>query len=105
MTERLVADTATSRLINWVLGVGSVVTGGLLLWIGSTTHHLATQQAVTGERVQAMQLQQATQAVTAAETSRGIRDVSTRLDRVEVRLEEARRREAARDTARDARDN
>lgn len=41
MSEHLVADISTNRLMNWVLGVGSLVTGGLLLWIASTTHSLA----------------------------------------------------------------
>lgn len=97
MTERIVADTATTRLINWALGVGSIVTGGLLLWIGSTTQELATQQAVTAERVQTMQAQQQAQTRAVNETASGVRELAGRVQRVEDRLEDARRRDAARD--------
>lgn len=85
-------ESAATRLINWALGVGSVVTGGLLLWIGSTTYELAKQQAVSSERLQAVQAQQieTTRSVNAATQRLG--DVSLRVQRVEDRLEAQRER-------------
>lgn len=93
--ERLVADSATTRLINWLLGIGSIVTGGLLLWIGSTTYQLAQQQAVTSERLQQVQSQQieATRSVNAATTQLG--NLNLRVQRVEDRIEDARAESAA----------
>lgn len=93
MSEKLVFDTATSRLINWVLGVGSVVTGGLLLWIGSTTHELAKGQAVTNERVQAMQAEQATTGRAVDAVTDRLGEVSLKLQRVEDRIEDNEHRE------------
>lgn len=94
MTERLIADSATTRLVNWVLGVGSVVTGGLLLWIGSTTFELAKQTAMQNERLAAMAAQQSNNIVAATQTERAVRDLALRVQRLEdaMRLETVRRR-------------
>lgn len=93
MTERLVlADTATNRLIGWILGVGSVCTGGLLLWIGSTTFQLAKDSAVQTERLISIQQQQTANVTSASETARSVRELSWRVQRLEDRI--ARDREA-----------
>lgn len=74
MSEHIVADTATTRLINWILGVGSVVTGGLLLWIGATTFQLAQ-----GQIRQTTQLEN---------IERGLANYNSRVDRNGERLED-----------------
>lgn len=81
------AENLASRLVNWLLGIGSVVTGGLLLWIGSTTYELAKQQAVAAERLSAVQSEQVetTRSVNAATTQLG--NLSLRVQRVEDRIE------------------
>jgi hypothetical protein len=95
--ERLVADSATTRLINWLLGVGSIVTGGLLLWIGSTTYELAQQQAVTSERLQQVTTQQveANRSVNAAANQLG--NLTLRVQRVEDRIEARDERDESRE--------
>lgn len=50
--EHFVADVATNRLINWILGVGSCITAGLLLWIGAQTFQLAKSAEVTAVRLE-----------------------------------------------------
>ena len=81
------AEHLASRLVNWLLGLGSVVTAGLLLWIGSTTYELAKQQAVSSERLQSVQTAQSetTRSVNAAATQLG--NLSLRVQRVEDRIE------------------
>jgi hypothetical protein len=83
---------AMNRLVNWVLGVGSVVTGGLLLWIGSQTYELAKQQAVTAERVQSVQLSQQQNTTSINETGRVVREISSRVQRVEDNIDIERQR-------------
>lgn len=91
-------EAVASRLVNWLLGVGSVVTGGLLLWIGSTTYELAKQQAVSSERLQGVQTQtlEATRSVNAATTQLG--NLSLRVQRVEDRIEDGETRQRVRDS-------
>lgn len=88
-------EATAARLVNWVLGVGSVVTGGLLLWIGSTTHELATQQAVTGDRVQQVQAQQVETTRSLNTQTRSLNDMSLRLQRVEDRIDVGQREDRA----------
>jgi hypothetical protein len=83
-------ESTAARLVNWVLGVGSVVTGGLLLWIGSTTHQLATQQAVTADRVQQVQTQQVETTRSLNSNTQSLSNMSLRLQRVEDRIDLAR---------------
>lgn len=86
--ERIVADSATTRLINWLLGIGSIVTGGLLLWIGSTTYQLAQQQAITSERLQQVQTQQADVNRNVGQATNQLGNLTLRVQRVEDRIEQ-----------------
>lgn len=81
------AETTASRLVNWALGVGSVVTGGLLLWIGSTTYELAKEQAVSSERLQTVQTQQLEQTRSVNAATNQLGTLSLRVQRVEDRIE------------------
>lgn len=91
--ERIVADSATTRLINWLLGVGSIVTGGLLLWIGSTTYQLAQQQAITSERLQQVQTQQLDVNRNVGQATNELGNLTLRVQRVEDRIEQRNERE------------
>lgn len=74
---------SVNRLVSWVLGVGSVVTGGLLLWIGSTTFQLAKDTAVAAERLEQIQAQQLNSIAANSDTARSVRELSVRVQRLE----------------------
>ncbi len=97
MAERYVADEATVRLINWVLGVGSIVTGALLVWIGAQTFQMAQTQAVMTERLTTIASQQAGNMRSANETASAIRDLGYRVSQIEQRMDRAERIERERD--------
>lgn len=80
-------EGTASRLTNYVLSVGAVVTGALLVWIGATTHELSKQQAVTADRVESIRDSQTEtkRSVDAATVQVG--QMSLRLQRVEDRVE------------------
>lgn len=86
-----VTEAMTARLVSWILGVGSVVTGGLLLWVGSTTFQLAQQSAVANEQLRLLREQQMRQTATATDTGRAVRELSLRVQRIEDSMERDRR--------------
>lgn len=77
------ADHRLERFISWVLGVGSICAGGLLLWIGSTTFQLAKDSAVNATILQQIQAQQSAAIAANSETARSVRDLSIRVQRLE----------------------
>ncbi len=86
MTERLVADAGTTRMINWVLGVGAVVTGALLVWIGSQTQALAVNTAVMKTEVSMIADKVNQNGESISGVRREVRENTTAIDRLSNRV-------------------
>lgn len=75
--------TAINRLVSWVLGIGSVCTGGMLLWMGSTLYDLSITIARTEERLAIIQTQQTAAIAANSDTARSVRELASRVQRLE----------------------
>lgn len=77
-------DTAAAaRVISFFLGLGSVCAGGMLLWIGSTVQDLSIASAKTEERLIVIQQQQASAIAANSDTARSVRELASRVQRLE----------------------
>ncbi|MFO7287709.1 MAG: hypothetical protein C0P79_012710 [Gammaproteobacteria bacterium] len=75
---------AINRFVTWLLGVGSVCTGGMLLWMGSTLYQLSITMARIEERFTTLQSQYTAAINANSDTARSVRELAERVQRLEA---------------------